>query len=143
MMRRLRSRNGQSILEYVLLLGVVVAAILIMQVWVKRGFQGGMKDAGDKMGDQFSAGNTSISKNTTMTGDQTITDETATKAGTAIAQYQADQTDAVGKGAFTVSGRSGGETAQETKQQTDASAKEKFKWTEYDTTEHENFGAPF
>jgi uncharacterized protein (UPF0333 family) len=75
-----RSKKAQSILEYALLIAVVVAAILIMQVFVKRGFQGQLKDASGRMGEQFSATGTKTLQTSNMTpGDvQQIVEETAT-----------------------------------------------------------------
>lgn len=72
-----RTNKGQSILEYAILLAVIIAALLIMQSLVKRGYQGGLKDAADKMGEQYSVGKTTISQTRNMTGDQQIMEETA------------------------------------------------------------------
>ncbi len=44
-----RPRGGQAILEYVLLFGVVAAAIIGMQVFGKRGIQATLKTAADDM----------------------------------------------------------------------------------------------
>lgn len=40
-------RKAQSIAEYALLLAVVVSALITMQVYVKRGLQGRLRDASD------------------------------------------------------------------------------------------------
>lgn len=45
MLRRLR--KGQSTAEYAIVIGLVVAAAVAMQVYVKRGLQGKVKDAVD------------------------------------------------------------------------------------------------
>ena len=45
MLRRLR--KGQSTAEYAIVIGLVIAAAVAMQVYVKRGIQGKMKDATD------------------------------------------------------------------------------------------------
>ena len=42
-----RNRSGQSTAEYAIVLGLVIAAALAMQVYVRRGIQGKMKDATD------------------------------------------------------------------------------------------------
>lgn len=42
-----RSRKGQSTAEYAIVIGLVIAAVVAMQVYVKRGIQGKMKDAAD------------------------------------------------------------------------------------------------
>jgi len=41
------SRKGQSTAEYAIVIGLVIAAAVAMQVYVKRGIQGKMKDATD------------------------------------------------------------------------------------------------
>lgn len=48
MTRILRNKNGQNTAEYALLLGLVVAAAIAMQTYVKRNLQGGLKYAVDK-----------------------------------------------------------------------------------------------
>jgi Flp pilus assembly pilin Flp len=45
--KHLKHKNGQSTAEYAILLGLVVGAVVVMQVYVKRGFQGKVKDATD------------------------------------------------------------------------------------------------
>ncbi|MFH1077572.1 MAG: hypothetical protein V1753_12230, partial [Pseudomonadota bacterium] len=42
-----RFRKGQSTAEYAIVIGLVIAAAVAMQVYVKRGVQGKMKDATD------------------------------------------------------------------------------------------------
>lgn len=48
MTRILRNKNGQNTAEYALLLGLVVAAAIAMQTYVKRNLQGGLKYAVDR-----------------------------------------------------------------------------------------------
>ena len=45
MLRQLK--KGQSTAEYAIVIGLVIAAAVAMQVYVKRGIQGKMKDAAD------------------------------------------------------------------------------------------------
>ena len=47
------NRKGQSTLEYALIIAVVVAGLLLMQHYVKRGYAGRLKGASDEMGEQF------------------------------------------------------------------------------------------
>ena len=54
----LNKKRGQSTLEYAVLVVVVVAALISIQVYVKRSYQGRMKSSADDIGDQFSPGNT-------------------------------------------------------------------------------------
>jgi len=51
---QLNERKGQSTLEYAVIIGVVVGALIMMQVYVKRGLSGRIKSASDEIGDQFS-----------------------------------------------------------------------------------------
>ena len=72
------TRKGQSILEYAILLAVVIAVLLIMQSFVKRGYQGSLKTSADRMGEQFSASSTTIKEQQKMAGDQDVTTEVGT-----------------------------------------------------------------
>ncbi|OGX06009.1 MAG: hypothetical protein A2Z88_05980 [Omnitrophica WOR_2 bacterium GWA2_47_8] len=57
MLKYLRKKKGQSTLEYVILIVVIIGALIAIQVYLKRGIQGRMRQAADDIGDQFSAGN--------------------------------------------------------------------------------------
>ena len=48
--------KGQTTLEVVMLLGFVVAALIVMSVYMKRGVQGKLRESTDQIGDQYSAG---------------------------------------------------------------------------------------
>ena len=50
--------KGQSTLEYVILLGFVVAALIAMGVYMKRGTEGKLRESTDQIGDQYDAKNT-------------------------------------------------------------------------------------
>ncbi|MBP7087754.1 MAG: hypothetical protein KBB01_00500 [Candidatus Omnitrophica bacterium] len=52
----LKPRKAQSTLEYALLITVVIAVLLSMQAYIKRGMQGKFKDVTDQIGDQYSPG---------------------------------------------------------------------------------------
>jgi len=60
-----RWKRGQSTLEYAVLIIIIIGALLSIQVYIKRGVQGRLKQASDDIGDQFSPGNTNVIK--TMT----------------------------------------------------------------------------
>ena len=49
-------RRGQSTLEYAIIIAVIVGGLLVMQHYIKRGYQGKLKSASDDMGDQFDPG---------------------------------------------------------------------------------------
>ena len=65
------NRKGQSTLEYALIIAVIVAGLLLMQHYIKRGFSGRLKAASDDMGEQFDP--------SVYTGDFTIHQETETR----------------------------------------------------------------
>ena len=54
----IRSMRGQSLLEYTVLLVIIIAALISMQVYMKRGVQGRWKDSVDQLGDQYDPGKT-------------------------------------------------------------------------------------
>lgn len=47
MLKLLKNKKAQSVAEYVIILGLVVATVVAMQTYVKRGLQGRIKDAVD------------------------------------------------------------------------------------------------
>jgi uncharacterized protein (UPF0333 family) len=47
MLRWLNSKKGQNTAEYAILIGVIVAAAIAMQIYVRRGMQARVKDAVD------------------------------------------------------------------------------------------------
>lgn len=67
-------RGGQSLLEYVILLAVIISSLLIMQFYVKRGYQGRLKQEADDIGQQYSPGHTtSVVQTLTNTNSETCT----------------------------------------------------------------------
>ena len=58
MMTHLNQKRGQSTLEYAVLMIVIIAALISIQTYIKRGVQGRLKSASDDIGDQYSPGNT-------------------------------------------------------------------------------------
>lgn len=65
MRRFLKKSNGQSTLEYAILIIIVIGALLSIQMYIKRGIQGRLKSSTDEIGDQFSPGNTNVIKKET------------------------------------------------------------------------------
>lgn len=77
MMRYLRTKKGQSLLEYSLILAAIIVAIIFMQGYVRRGLQGRLRSAADDIGDQYSVwGGMNY-----LTNRQSNTLETVTVAG--------------------------------------------------------------
>jgi uncharacterized protein (UPF0333 family) len=60
------NRKGQNIAEYSILIALVIGAAVAMQVYVKRGFQGRVKDAVDHTGAAATVGDTTL----TFSGNQ-------------------------------------------------------------------------
>ena len=50
----LMKTQGQSTLEYAILMVIIIAALLTMQTYVKRSIQGRLKSATDDIGEQYS-----------------------------------------------------------------------------------------
>ena len=57
-----RRRKGQSALEYAVIISVVIGALLAMQIYMKRGLENRMRQSGDDVGKQFSAGATTVDR---------------------------------------------------------------------------------
>ena len=53
-----KNRKGQSTLEFAILIVIIIGALIAMQNFVKRGYQGRLRGATDDMGEQYSPGNT-------------------------------------------------------------------------------------
>jgi len=61
------NRKAQSTLEYAVLISVVVAALLGIQIYVKRGVQGRLRSSTDQIGEQFDAKKTSYTRTSKKT----------------------------------------------------------------------------
>ena len=95
-----RNLRGQSTLEYVILVGFVVAALIAMGFYMKRGFEGRLRESTDQVGQQYSAGNTNSSYTTTtnMTQSENVN---AGVTSTDISQNQQVKTGSETLGALT------------------------------------------
>jgi len=82
---RYQQRKAQSTLEYAMVIACVVGALIAMQIYIKRGIQGKLRDAADEIGEQYSA------KTTTSSLTQTITNPTPTTV-TGIPKFVQDPT---------------------------------------------------
>ncbi len=91
MLNRLR---GQSTLEYALIIAVVVGALLAMQVYMKRGMQGKLRESTDEMGGQYSAGNVTAKYITTQTGEKKTIEKFGVDA-TGVSRTEVDTAAAV------------------------------------------------
>ena len=59
----MRQRQGQSTAELAVLIAVVIAAVLAMQIYVKRAAMGKLRSAADQVGDQVSPLSTNYTSN--------------------------------------------------------------------------------
>jgi len=60
MLRLLRKKRAQSTAEYAILIGLVVAALVGMQIYIRRGLNAKIKDGVDVYTDNAIAGNKSV-----------------------------------------------------------------------------------
>jgi len=70
-MRKLLGKKGQSTLEYAVLIVVIIAALIAVQVYLKRGIQGRMRQSSDQIGEQFSPGYTTSNRITNTFSNST------------------------------------------------------------------------
>lgn len=82
-----RWKKGQSTLEYAVLIIIIIGALLSIQLYIKRGVQGRLKQAADDIGDQFSTGNTNVVKIMTTSS---VSNETF-KAGKSRSELLGDE----------------------------------------------------
>lgn len=71
MVRFRLNKRAQSTLEYAVLISVLVAALIAMQIYIKRGYQGKLREGADSMGEQFSPAHTTYEYTTTSTTNST------------------------------------------------------------------------
>jgi hypothetical protein len=141
------TRRGQSILEYSILLAVVIAVLLIMQAFVKRGYQGSLKSSSDKMGEQFSASGTTVKEEQKMTGDQNIVTEVGTTTDmmnqfSGVNPTGEATTGTLDKDAYSLNTRSGAVVEATTESKTESASQEKARFAEYQTDTTTNFTDP-
>ncbi len=120
-------RKGQSTAEYAIVIGLVIAAVVAMQVYVKRGLQGKIKDAtvykatddtvtgATGQYEPYYAGSTLISSRTATDTEavsgSTVTrsaSDTSTRTGTQTVSAASNDGAAVGGGAAPSGGSDGG-----------------------------------
>ncbi len=78
------NKKGQSTLEYGVVIAVVVAGLLLMQNYIKKGVQGKLKESADDIGSQYATNATSRtfsnsstnSTTNTSAGDNPVTNST-------------------------------------------------------------------
>lgn len=149
---RSKMHKAQSLIEYTVLMAVVIAALLLMQAIIKRGYSGGIKESADRMGDAYSPTNTTTKFSRSMLNDQQINEEinthhtTATEVGIDqfipagfgyTPQYAGD------KGAYNYTERLNQQYITENREETDSAALERFKWRDFQKTSIADFPDPY
>jgi len=140
-----QNRSGQSVLEYAVLLGVVVSGILIMQMFMKRGFQGQLKGSSDAIseGQAFSASGTTTQQFAEMQGNQITTQEVGT--GQTIKKFPgaSGAIGTIAKDAYSYQKSSGAKITSTSAAKTDSATQEKVQWGEHpDTTAGSDYDIP-
>ncbi len=99
------NKRAQSTLEYALLIGIIVAGLVAMQLYLKRGYQGKLRENADQMGDQYSpsytTGTSKITKESTTT--ETVKNKVTRTEFTSpekVTQTIEEKTDQLGKESF-------------------------------------------
>ncbi len=70
--RKLKYCFGQSTMEYAVLLALVAAAIVGMQIYVRRGIQGRIKNLANEISPEHYEAGTTISNSTTIQSGRTV-----------------------------------------------------------------------
>ena len=110
-------RKGNAVLQYGILVALVISALLIMQAFIKRGYQGSLKASADKIGEQFSTSSETIKTEQTFAPEgQDIHTEVLTKPG--VYSWHTSK---------------GGEVTTITQVKSDILNKEKARTTDYST----------
>lgn len=87
-MRKMLKKRGQSTLEYAVLIVVIIAALIAMQVYLKRGIQGRMRESSDQIGEQFSPGYTTSNITTNTFTNSTETSDAHSTTTVIASQWQ-------------------------------------------------------
>lgn len=74
--RAMSNLRGQSTLEFTVVIVCVLAALLAMRVYIKRGVQGKLRSAADSIGQQYDPGNTTSDMTIELHSDVTTKVET-------------------------------------------------------------------
>lgn len=106
MLRLLKNKKAQSVAEYVIVLGLVVATVVAMQTYVKRGIQGRVRDAVDYVDNAGGAGVVSFTGNQyepyylrsdiSSTQDTTGESETYSTGGSVSRALTSEETETTG-----------------------------------------------
>ena len=87
------TKRGQSTVEYAVMIAVIIAALLAMQIYVKRGAMGKLRDVADQIGEQFTPLGTTYNFNHSQGGGRT---EVTTENGVSRTQFVNDRQGRIG-----------------------------------------------
>ena len=73
--QRIRRLKAQALIEYSVIFVSIIAALIAMQIYVKRGISGRLKESSDAIGEQYAPENITTNITTVQSVDQTITSE--------------------------------------------------------------------
>ncbi len=65
------SEKGQHIVEYSILIALIISALVIMQVYIKRAYQGRLKQEAEEVGQQYSPRHTNAVTTTSIRSNST------------------------------------------------------------------------
>ena len=83
------NRKGQSVLEYAIILSVVVAGVVAMNIYMKRASEGKLWESADRIGEQYSADNTTYTRTTNQPGGTKTTESFGGAAlGQGVSRYE-------------------------------------------------------
>lgn len=68
-------------MEYIWLIGILVASLFVLSIYISRGFQGKIRGLSDQMGDQYSPGNISVG---TIEKKRVLTNTISTSISTVV-----------------------------------------------------------
>lgn len=86
-----RKKRGQSAIEYALVIVVAIAALLAVNVYMKKGMQGRLKESTDQIGRQWDVANFETYWKTTSSGT-TCTSEIRNASGTITTNITGSET---------------------------------------------------
>ena len=92
-MRRLRCRRGTFTFEYAVVIICIVAALIAMQIYLTRGFQGRFKQTADSIGEQYAPGSTTSDILQTFNSASTTVTNTTDRAGITSSTAVSNSTD--------------------------------------------------
>lgn len=90
MKKSINLKRAQSSLEYALVIVCVVAALLAMQIYIKRSVQGRMRQTADSIGEQYAPGNTTSDTTLTINSNSDTTATTTELDGTTTTTTESD-----------------------------------------------------